>query len=231
VEALEERLRTAVSAVEASQQALESVQNHSERIPDAIKPLEPVLAGLHTQTRELEAQLEAIAALRDKAIDAFPVIQTNLEKITTDLTNSVDRALARSQQALQDAEASHTRLQAGYESFLKDAGEARERFAAELTTTLKQMSEQSAQEFARHGELIESAAKEAQKAINEAWGESVSRMNEQFEKFDDQMQQELNRALQSLGRNLASVSEKFVSDYTPLTDRLRDLVETARRAG
>jgi hypothetical protein len=32
-----------------------------------------------------------------------------------------------------------------------------------------------------------------------------------------------------MGRNLASVSEKFVSDYTPLTEKLRSLLYIAPR--
>lgn len=228
VEALENRLATSVAAVEASQRALESVQTHAEKIPEAIKALEPILKGLTNETEVMAAHLDAIAGLRDKAIEAFPVIEANLEKITTQLSTSVENAVEKSKQVLTDAEVSHTALTNGYQAFVADAAEARERFSTELTNTLKQMSEQSAQEFARHGDLIEAAAKEAQKAINESWGESVDKMNQQFETFDAQMQQELTRSLQTLGTNLASISEKFVVDYTPLTQRLNELINVAR---
>lgn len=231
VEALEQRLDHAVAAIEATQRALESIKSHSERIPETIKLLEPVLSEINSETEVLNAHLDAIAALKEKAIEAFPVVEANLEKITSKLTASVETAVKKSEKAITDTQQVYDQLRVGYEKFLSDADASRERFSEELTNALKQMSEQSSREFARHGELIEAAAKEAQKAIDESWGESVERMNEQFEKFDDQMQQELNRALQSLGQNLASVSEKFVSDYTPLTERLRELVEASRRAG
>ena len=224
VEALEQRLETAVDAVQAAQSALESVQRHSERIPEAIKPLEPVLSGINTQTEAMGAHLEAIAALREKAIEAFPIIEANLEKITTHFATSIEDIVSKSGQALADGEKAHTELRLNYAAFLKDASDARERFATELSSALKQMSEQSSQEFVRHGELIEATANEAQKVINESWGQSVEKMNEQFNSFDQQMQQELTRSLELLGRNLASVSEKFVSDYTPLTQHLQRLV-------
>ena len=54
-------------------------------------------------------------------------------------------------------------------------------------------------------------------------------MNEQFTNFDDQMQTEMNRSIQAMGRNLAAVSKKFVDDYTPLTERLRELVSISNR--
>lgn len=41
----------------------------------------------------------------------------------------------------------------------------------------------------------------------------------------------LNTSLQSLGEQLAAVSEKFVSDYTPLTAELQKVVNLAKRVG
>ncbi|MEQ8247669.1 MAG: hypothetical protein RID42_08295 [Alphaproteobacteria bacterium] len=228
VEALETRLDAAVQALESTQQSLESVRTHAEKIPEAIQPLGPVMKGVNGQIEVMTAHLEAIAGLRDKALEAFPVIENNLEKITTQMNANVERALERSNRVLSDAEESHTKLTSSYQTFLADAEKSRERFSSELEGALKQMSERSSQEFSRHGELIESAAREAQKTINDSWAQSMERTNEQFENFDQQMQQELTRSLALLGQNLASISEKFVSDYTPLTQRLQELVSVAR---
>lgn len=230
VEALEERLDVAVEAIEASQAALESVQTHAERIPEAIKPLEPVLAAINTQTEVLGAHTETLAALRDKALEAFPTIEANLEKLTAGLATSIDHAVTRSRQALEEGEQAHSELRQRYEALLDDTRQARQRFEEELATALKQMSEQSSQAFAQHGELIEAAAADAQKTISESWAKSVETMNDQFTTFDEQMQEELRRALELLGKNLASVSEKLVADYTPLTQRLQELVALGRRA-
>lgn len=53
---------------------------------------------------------------------------------------------------------------------------------------------------------------------------SVKNLNSSLEKT-------LNMSLQSLGEQLASVSEKFVSDYTPLTIELQKLVNLAKKVG
>ncbi len=46
--------------------------------------------------------------------------------------------------------------------------------------------------------------------------------------FDKQMSQELERAIEQLGTRLASLSEKFVQDYEPLTRELHRLVNITR---
>lgn len=45
--------------------------------------------------------------------------------------------------------------------------------------------------------------------------------------LEESLEAELTRSLTSLGVQLASLSEKFVSDYSPLTDRLQKLVKMA----
>jgi F0F1-type ATP synthase membrane subunit b/b' len=229
VEGLEQRHQMATNSLQAAQIALEQVRAHSERIPEAIKQLEPILSGISAQTSTLSTHLDAIASLRDKAIEAFPVIEGNLEKITTRLSASVEDAVKMSRQTIADAKEAHEALNRDYDGFLTEAQESRERFTSELDSALKQMTTRITQEHARQGELIETSAREAQRVINEAWAKNTERLNDQFNAFDQQMQSELTRALELLGQKLASVSEKLVNDYTPLTHRLRELVELARR--
>ena len=57
-------------------------------------------------------------------------------------------------------------------------------------------------------------------------GERVER---QFVVLDESIEAELNKSLKSLGVQLSALSEKFVSDYSPLTDKLQRLVQTAER--
>lgn len=57
----------------------------------------------------------------------------------------------------------------------------------------------------------------------------VAKTKEQVATLDAALAEELKKSLESLGRQLAALSEKFVSDYGPLTDRLRDLVRASER--
>ena len=159
------------------------------------------------------------------------VIEANLKKITDDLTRNVENAVKQSTEALERQRASQEALSSGFETLLAQAGTAQEAFTTELKRALDEMNRQTATEFNRHGELIEASAKEAQNSIAEAWKKTEEAINGQMAALDEQMQQELSRSLEVMGRNLASVSEKFVTDYTPLTERLRDLVAISSRAG
>lgn len=55
----------------------------------------------------------------------------------------------------------------------------------------------------------------------------LSQNDVRLKKLDQSMEEELNRALKTFGYQLTALSEKFVNDYTPLTDKLHDLIRMA----
>ena len=93
VETMEERIEAAVTALQTSEIALRAIAAHAARVPDALAELHKLLTGftevvealqksLRDQgaaTEELSAHLKAIADLRDRALEAFPNIERNIE--------------------------------------------------------------------------------------------------------------------------------------------------------
>lgn len=54
---------------------------------------------------------------------------------------------------------------------------------------------------------------------------TLNRTEQQLVRMDRAMEQELTKALNSFGVQLASLSEKFIADYAPLTDKLAKIVQ------
>ncbi len=54
--------------------------------------------------------------------------------------------------------------------------------------------------------------------------ELVDKTKQQVTVLDKALSEELEKSLNSLGRQLTALSDKFVKDYTPLTDKLRQLL-------
>jgi len=229
VETLEGRLENSVMAIESSQQALESVQNHAEQIPQMIEHLEPVLEGLSSLTQVLEAHLQTIADLKDQAVEAFPIIENNLQTLTTEMSECVTDVVSQARSAVSVSEELHSSLREDQRALIQQVEEAQANFNSQLETALTRMNEQARQGFERHSEIIQQSAEKSQNTLNSAWEESVRKMDEQFTNFDEQMQQEMNRSLQVLGSNLASITEKLVEDYMPITDKLREIVNINTR--
>jgi hypothetical protein len=72
--------------------------------------------------------------------------------------------------------------------------------------------------------LLADVVRKTQKQLSEDLQENSKIIKEGVLTLDKALQKELNDALTSLGKQLASLSEKFVTDYLPLTERLREVV-------
>lgn len=57
----------------------------------------------------------------------------------------------------------------------------------------------------------------------------TNKTSAQMQMLDESMEKELTQALQTFGYQLTALSEKFVNDYMPLTDRLRELLNLAEQ--
>jgi hypothetical protein len=85
-----------------------------------------------------------------------------------------------------------------------------------------------------HGEmkkLLVDSLKNSQTEIADQHTNSLNAVRDSVRTLDKALQEELTKSLETLGRQLASLSEKFVADYTPLTERLREVVRLARSVG
>jgi len=76
---------------------------------------------------------------------------------------------------------------------------------------------------------LESGYNKAFSALDQKIIQSMTQTDKQLAKLDAALEQELNRSLKTLGEQLGALSEKFVQDYSPLTERLRDVVNIAEQ--
>ena len=70
---------------------------------------------------------------------------------------------------------------------------------------------------------------ENQEALRESLLENVMIIKEGVVNLDRTLQKELNESLEALGRQLASLSNRFVEDYSPLTEKLKKIVEISKK--
>ncbi|ASP39042.1 hypothetical protein CHH28_10290 [Bacterioplanes sanyensis] len=109
---------------------------------------------------------------------------------------------------------------------MSDALQAQQRWAVEELGKLQRNVEtQLQQQLSNSQEQLQQQQQQSLQQLQRL-GERVER---QMTVLDEGMEEELNRALKSFGMQLTALSEKFVSDYTPLTKRLQQLVKIAEQ--
>jgi ElaB/YqjD/DUF883 family membrane-anchored ribosome-binding protein len=220
----------ALDGVARAEQSLGLVKEHTAAIPAATKEIVAIIDNVQTGVDTLRASLEAFADMRTKAVEALPVISDNMKRLTTEFSSLVSTSVKEAEAGLTAQRKAFGELHHGYGDLLVTASKAQDEFSQATKTTLVAIREQLEKALHDHGRIIETTAQQMQKAINEAWNSTEESINKRMEALDKELQDELNRAMKKFGQLLAAVSEKFVEDYTPLTERLRELVRVAARA-
>lgn len=76
-------------------------------------------------------------------------------------------------------------------------------------------------------ETLETAYTQAFDQLDKKILQTLTQTDKQIAKLDSALEQELNKSLKTMGQQLAALSEKFVQDYGPLTERLQSIVKLA----
>lgn len=82
-----------------------------------------------------------------------------------------------------------------------------------------------------HGELKQlliNTVRSANQELNTHVRQMSDQTRQQVLALDKALEKGLNDLLELLGRQLTALSQKFVEDYSPLTDRLRQVVQMSR---
>ncbi len=196
---LAEEFRVAAKAIEHSQKALTDIARESERIGSNAEKLEPILNAMEDRQKTLNDHLSAFSDLSEKAREAFPIIENRLNELTSDFSDRVKEVISYSNESVKE---------------LIRSVESQKEQIASMTGDLRREIETIT---ARTGESIERMFQDTSK-----------RMETQLVNLDEELSKELTKSLGSLGSQLTSLSSKFVDDYSPLTEKLKDVVNIAR---
>jgi len=230
VEETQNRIMAAVASLQASEDALRKFTEHTNEIPKNLEILKNILDGFKDVNEDLSTHLEAVGALKERALEAFPIIEKNISSLTDEFSTSVRKGIEESENALREQRNAFSSMTEGFGALQISSEDAQSTFKTAIDTTLREIHNQLVNTLDGHSKAIDMSAEAMQQQLLESWQKTQDAINGQFENFDSQMQEELSRALQLLGSQLASLSEKFVSDYGPVADNLRDVIATMRRA-
>ncbi|WP_027328883.1 hypothetical protein [Marinimicrobium agarilyticum] len=193
-----------------------------------------------TELQELLVTQQSNGELLDRASRAYEKVVTHSE-----VFNQVSESMGGLMEALQAQSQ-------GLDQYLSQLASVADKAAAGLPSLegrVDALTDQLAESVTRNQQQLSQVLDEASRALRDTSAEVhrnmadslsqsqqgmhrqvetlVQRTGEQLEQLDQALENELTKALTTFGYQLTSLSEKFVNDYAPLTDRLRALVQAS----
>ena len=144
--------------------------------------------------------LSGVGEMGRTAQNAFPIIERQLKDLTQGFSEAVQSAVRENTRMLATQKEGIDQQIISMSRAYNDLGQHLQRISAETNANIDKLVKTNA-----------------------------DRITEQLTRMDQELGNELNKALTTLGTQLTSLSAKFVQDYTPLTVELQKLVQLSNR--
>ena len=199
--------RIAAESVEQSRASLASAAQSLMTIEDQSGSLVLIAQKLDPILHTLNDQLEAFGELRQRAHDAFPLIESRLNELTTDFSDVVKTAITDSHNSMETQRDALTTQADQLQDILN--GQTRE---------LSNIVERNKEDIENHVNILHTALRKEVNTLNES------------------LEEELTNSLQTLAGHFESLSNGFVNNYTQLVGpytqvvtELQQLVNASRQ--
>ena len=219
-----------LSGIETAEASLNRIAEKTGSIPEAMESLSTVINKIDVQIDDLEGHLEAVAHLKEQASTAFPFIEEKLELMTNGIESSVARFMEAMEESLDTQEQAVGDLKEGFSGLKDQTDAAVTQLSGAMDTAIRDLSSEIHTVLDQQSQALQGVVGQMHEGFRRAIEESNDVLGKQIEELDQQMQNEVRRVVELMGGHLASLSKKFVDDYTPLTDRLRDVIKIAEAA-
>ena len=221
----------------------------TEQFGENFKALNAAVEKLVLWQQQYKDELDQLKETQSQVAKDLSNSADNLVKIVSSSTSFVDSANALKEQVdlLSNNREVLIAQQNSLESVLNNMSKITPTFEVKTTEMLKQIedgmkivpdsivkilqdnSSLIKDEQKKIFESIDKSLNELQSNLSDGLRKNVDIVKESVLTLDKSLQKELNDSLESLGRQLASLSNRFVEDYGPLTDRLREVVQMSKR--
>jgi hypothetical protein len=205
-------------------QAVEKILIWQEKYKEEV---EQMIIAFDKSLQGIEASEQNLASI-NKHADNFTVIATNLQSVISDLEEQKNEVQARLQDFAEVAKEAKTALPIIKDEvnkltreFTSTVSAALAEISVSITSVKETVSKQS-------GALTESQ-QILNRNLDTMMKENAERIAKQVAELDKALGEELTKSLNTMSGQLASLSLKFVQDYTPLTERLKEVVQISKQ--
>lgn len=218
VENLENRLEIAIRELERTataneaiskalgetEQSIDSIENHCQRIPAAVEQLTPILDVNQHQILELERHLEAFISMREQATRAVPELQDHMNKLAEDLSTKIETLMTTMHEGALEFGRSADRTNAA----LTENAHVISTTSEEINRTMSDASKDFSSSVRDTLEIMQRNTRDLEENMARTVEQVSKGLEEQLRKVSDQLHDRISEAItKTLATMQSSVEE------------------------
>ena len=252
---LTEAFSAAQTGIEAVQTSVEKIEGSTREIPAHMDAVTKVFEATDMRMTQLYEGLASLDVMKTNAETAIPFIQEQITALTDGLKKSIDDEMASIDKQLNlmretqlDSQNVIKELTSGLNETMSASFDNSEKMFTEqqikfqgVLDSLNMSADNVLESSKKVGQDVEAMMKdftESQKSvsndikgrIDQSLADNTEIMNQSFQALDKGMQEQLQRSLDKMGNNLASITDRFVETYEQSASKIVDLTSKISRS-
>ena len=202
-----------------------ALENQSQQLQSTIISTNQGLENtLQNQSTRLQSMIENTSREIQRITDEFSTVVTetidNSHASMQSQREAVNNFSDQVRESIDNSYADMTRQREAFQNFTGRVETVIQNTSQGLESTLEETNQ-------RLENTLQTLSRQLGTETERIFQESTNLMTQQIQVLDESLGTELTKALESLGSQLTSLSRRFVTDYTPLTEELRKVVQIA----
>lgn len=226
LEKMQSQYELGVKSIASTESSVATISEHSKVIPEAMIQLKEIMEVCNHQISELESHLGAFRDMRDKAVEAVPEIQNQIENVVSSISKSVETANTHYADMLTEAEKGINNVSEKLIESSETIGKSIDLAATEFTDNAARTNESlktSSDYLQDQTGIIKQHLEDAVSDLNN----TMRGMIEMLVTDAKQMSETMTTANQNLVTDTNKVSEAIVNSADKLQQRLSDVIDEA----
>lgn len=189
--------------------------------------VEQMIIAFDKSLQGIEQSEQNLASINQHA-DNFAIIARNLGLVITDLdnqNNQVQTTLREFADIGKEAKAALPLIKDEVNRLTKEFTSTVSAALAEISVSVTSLTDSVAKQSA----TLSDSQSVLNRNLESMTKENAERITKQVAELDKALGEELTKALRSMSSQLVSLSDRFVRDYSPLTERLREVVQISKQ--
>lgn len=214
LEQMQKQYAQGVESITLTEASVAHISEQSKVIPESMHELKNVMEVNQHQLAELERHLEAFKEMRDKAVEAVPQIQQQVQATVNDISAAVTTASEHYKQLLSESDEY-------IKNHVNTSNDLLAKFAAETEKGITQVGDKLKESSERISKDVELAANE--------FTDNTARTNQALQTSSDHVQaqtevikQHLQDAVSDLNNQMRDMIEKMVADAKDMTTTMKE---------
>ena len=208
---LEKQFQKATESIEKTEQAISNIAGQTQKIPETMQKLETILESNQEQIKKMWTGLASLSEIRNKAEESIKHTNKHIknsmqkiEKLAGDMMTQLDKSSQSIQSDLQKTSTNIT--------------EASDLLISQNKLVTNKLDQQ-----------VQAVLKGLEKNIQQTLSDTAESIQKEVKMLDEVTRKRQEEELSRLGSALASISQKFTSDYKILVNEMNRVIRTHSR--